>query len=171
MNIYEHTIPDYDDTYFIIQNNLDEYIIPHTVVCCSLKYPFIVLRNYKYDKIINTISKYEAIQHIQKGLQHLCGTINKVTKLLIPIIETESYFVRQDYNKICKMYNVANLYLDELLYLYSNELLETKSIIRIQKQFRESNTNPEYSACKRRLQREFNGLSNMMNNRDNIAKQ
>ena len=64
--------------------------------------------------------------------------------------------------QFCEMYNVANKYFENLLDLYSYELYKTKNAIKIQKQFKESITNPEYMFCKRRLRREFDNLCKNM---------
>ena len=56
------------------------------------------------------------------------------------------------------IFNFANTFLDELIETYSFKLLQNKSIIKIQKQYRQSISDPNYMLCKKRLIKEFSAL-------------
>ena len=110
-----------------------------SIFCFSKDLEFIFIKTSKRE-----IDKLEAIKYIKKSILNF----DNESKLEYPY--KQKWWI--------DIGNIVKNYLDELLKSYSQDCLKTKNAIKIQKQFRESNTNPNYTLCRLRLQREFNNI-------------
>lgn len=133
-----------------------EYYDGYEFMRNSDKVQYIILSELDNNIIICYIHGYNFISEISKKIHKKASKFNIIEiKQCIKFIKDGVKYT--DFEDI-SIFNYTIQFLNNLMDKYSNELLLNKSASKIQKQFRESITNPEYMICKKRLLNEYNNL-------------
>ena len=150
MQVYNH-LGDFIIIGEAVSINLKESSLICCYICEKYNYIFLLLSRqllFFTKEKVGIINKLDCIKYIKKSL--IESKKNKSSDLWLNIEKDVEYI------------------LEDLCYSYSNELLQNKNAIKIQQQFRESISNPEYILCKNRLQKEYKNMTTLLYNIETI---